>query len=761
MKSLNSDVAHPPVAVDLAVPVMAATAHSLPEQVHALGRARAFAEPLLASEYLDTGENVLSHADAVAAILNDIGGSEAMQAASYLVYACDHLNKPQETITKAFGSNFAALAMETTKLVRVQQHARQSRLARQPATPDALVSSQAEGIQTENVRKMLLAFSRDLRVVMLRLASRLQTLRFFAASKLPVPQGIASESLQVFAPLANRLGIWEIKWEMEDLAFRFLEPDTYRQVARLLDEKRVEREVHVERMRSQLEQDLNANGISAKVSGRPKHIYSIVKKMRGKSLGFDQVYDIRALRIVVTNVPECYAALSWVHSHFSPIAQEFDDYIAKPKVNGYQSLHTVVRTEVGQIFEIQIRTDAMHAYAEQGTAAHWAYKEAGTRGYQGQAQAGDYQARIALARQLLALQQELASSQVDAPESQAISAEPERNADADDRIFVLTPQARIVELAPGSTAVDFAYALHTDLGHRCRGARVDGVLMPLTTPLRSGQTVEIVAAKEGGPSRDWLNPELGYLRSPRARAKVRAWFNQIAQEQTISKGRAQVERLLQREGRTSINLQTLAEGLGFRTAEELFERVGKDEFSQRQIEAYLRGDQNAAEQDNTLQAFPAQAARAGQHGGQVLVVGMGSLLTQLAPCCKPAPPDAIGGFVTRERGVSVHRANCPNYLNIATQHPERVIAVAWGGPGAHESLYPIDLEVSANDRQGLLRDISEVLAKEKINVIAVSTRSVRDLAQMRFTVQLPDSSRLKRALVLIAEVSGVIKAGRK
>ncbi|NCP40707.1 MAG: bifunctional (p)ppGpp synthetase/guanosine-3',5'-bis(diphosphate) 3'-pyrophosphohydrolase, partial [Rhodoferax sp.] len=292
------------------LPVVAATTHSLPDQPQALARARAFAEPLLSSETLDTGENILAHADAVAAILRSIGGSQAMQAASYLVYACDHLNKPQEIIAKAFGDNFAALAIETTKLVRVQ---RQARLARPKTLADTPAAQQAVALQTENVRKMLLAFSRDLRVVMLRLASRLQTLRFFAANKLSMPDGLAAEALQVFAPLANRLGIWEIKWEMEDLAFRFLEPETYREVALLLDAKRAEREAHVERLRSALEQQLIDSGIQAKVSGRPKHIYSIVKKMRGKSLDFSQVYDVRALRIIVTSVPDCYGALSWVH----------------------------------------------------------------------------------------------------------------------------------------------------------------------------------------------------------------------------------------------------------------------------------------------------------------------------------------------------------------------------------------------------------------------------------------------------------------
>jgi GTP pyrophosphokinase len=726
------------------LPVVVATAQTLPDQVNALERARAFAEPLLAGELLDTGEDIMAHADAVASILRGIGGSEAMQAASYLVYACDHLNKPQEVIAKAFGNNFAALAMETTKLVRVQRQARQARSALERNHAAVL---QAEAVQTENVRKMLLAFSRDLRVVMLRLASRLQTLRFFAATKLPVPDGLAAEALQVFAPLANRLGIWEIKWEMEDLAFRFQEPDTYRQVARLLDEKRVEREASIERMRTELEQDLNAHGIHAKVSGRPKHIYSIVKKMRGKSLGFNQVYDVRAMRIVVADVPECYGALSWVHSRFTAIAEEFDDYIAKPKVNGYQSLHTVVRDAAGQPTEIQIRTQAMHDHAENGVAAHWAYKEAGTKGYAGVSASGEYDAKIAVLRQLLAWERDLSGSH-----TQAVF---------DDNIYVLTPDAAIVELPQGATAVDFAYSVHTSLGHRCRGARVDGAMVPLHTPLKNGQTVEVSTVKEGGPSRDWLNPELGFLVSHRARSKVRAWFNALAMSETVAKGRESVEKLLQREGKTAIKLDDLATQLGFTSADALFEDVGKEEFSLRHIELLLR--------PNEPPQFDAEAplirkARSpdSQGKGGLLVVGVDSLMTQMAKCCKPAPPDAICGFVTRGKGVSVHRTDCTNLREMMTKNGERLIEVEWGiKQAAGGSVFPVDVAVQAIDRQGLLRDISEVFTKEKMNVIGVQTQSIKGTAWMTFTVEVADSGRLHKVLGLVAELPGVRWARRK
>ena len=735
--------------------VIAITAQGLPEQAGALARARAFAEPLLTSETLDTGENILAHADAVAAILSRIGGSEAMQAACYLVYACDHLNKPNEVISKAFGPSFANLAIETTKLVRVQRMARIAQNSASHAGGNAPMA-QTAAAQTESVRKMLLAFSRDLRVVMLRLASRLQTLRFFAASKLPVPPGLAKESLQVFAPLANRLGIWEIKWELEDLSFRFLEPDTYRQIATLLDEKRTEREASVEALRLHMVQDLAAEGIVAKVQGRPKHIYSIVKKMRGKSLGFDQVYDIRALRIVVPTVPDCYAALAWVHSHFTPLSEEFDDYIARPKSNGYQSLHTVVRDLSGKPIEVQLRTQVMHDHAENGVAAHWAYKEAGTKGYAGVSASSEYDAKIAVLRQLLAWERDLSGSAEDGQGSSA-----QAGTVLDDRIYVLTPDAAVVELPKGATAVDFAYSVHTSLGHRCRGARIDGQMVPLNTPLKNGQTVEVTTVKEGGPSRDWLNPELGFLASHRARSKVRAWFNVLAMGETLSKGREAVEKLLQREGKTAIKLDDLAAQLGFNSADDLFEVVGKDEFSLRNIEILLRPPEPAPDPNEVPLLKKPSAARAGGKGG-VLVVGVDSLMTQLANCCKPAPPDLITGFVTRGKGVAVHRSDCSNLRNMIHRSGDRCIDVAWGSaPGKDGGVYPVDVTIEAQDRQGLLRDISEVFTKEKMNVIGVQTQSIKGTAWMTFTVEVSESGRLAKVLGIVGELAGVRSARRR
>ncbi|WP_077034054.1 bifunctional (p)ppGpp synthetase/guanosine-3',5'-bis(diphosphate) 3'-pyrophosphohydrolase [Pelomonas sp. KK5] len=718
------------------------------DPVSPVQRARAFAEPLLAGQPLETGEDALAHADGVAAILAGIGAAPAMQAASYLVYAGDYLNKPEEIVAKAFGESYASLVTHTRRLVQIQRAAREAQH----------VGQEQRAQQTERVRKMLLAFSRDLRVVLLRLASRLQTLRWFAASKTACPQAVAAESQQVFAPLANRLGIWQIKWELEDLAFRFLQPEAYKQIARALDEKRAEREQRVEAARAALQAELQAHGIDAQVQGRPKHLYSIYKKMQGKALSLERVFDLRAFRVIVADVTACYAALSFLHERHQPVPDEFDDYIARPKPNGYQSLHTVVLGADGRPMEVQIRTREMHEHAEHGVAAHWAYKEAGVRGYGGVVASDDQvaQARKAVLRQLLAWERDF-SEGGESPE-QAIY---------DDRIYVFTPQATIVELTAGATPIDFAYAVHTDLGHRCRGAKVDGHMVPLNTRLASGQTVEVVAAKEGGPSLDWLNAELGYLQSQRSRAKVRAWFNSLQLAQTVAKGRELVEKLLQREGRTAIKLEDLAARLGFKGADALFEVVGKDEFSLRNIELLLRPPEPEPDEDEWLvQKRRSSSPAAGAPKGGVLVVGVDSLLTSLSHCCRPAPPDEIGGYVTRGKGVAIHRSACTNFRQMAQRTPERVIAVAWGGSGGG-AVYPVDVVIESSNRPGLLRDVLEVLAKEKFHVSAVNTQAARgrgpngDSTLTQLTVEVADSARLAQVLRSVAQVSGVKSARRK
>ena len=730
------------------------------DEAHALDMARAFAEPLLKGRILDSGEEAWAHAVGVAQILKTLGAGPGMQAAAFLVYVGEFLQRPRETVAQAFGESYAGLVELTRKLVQVQRAAR-----------EAQVGVQGRERQTERVRKMLLAFSKDLRVVLLRLASRLQTLRWHASSKTPCDNALALESQQVFAPLANRLGIWQIKWELEDLSFRFLDPQAYRHIADLLDERRQSRELAVEFVRHQVAGVLRQAGLDSAVQGRPKHLYSIWRKMQGKSLPFEKVLDIRALRVIVAAVPDCYAALSALHQRYRPLSGEFDDYIARPKPNGYQSLHTVVLGDDDRPVEVQIRTQAMHDHAEHGVAAHWAYKEAGAKGYAGVSANADAaermtEARKQVMRQLLAWEREFAAPAT--PTAPAPTSE--------DRIYVLTPQYTVVELTAGATAVDFAYALHTDLGHRCRGARVDGALVPLNTPLVNGQTVDVLTAREGGPSLDWINHELGYLQSPRARAKVRAWFNAQALQHTIAKGRELVERLLQREGKTSLRLDDLAERLGFKEASALFEVVGKDEYSLKQIEALLRPapEQPTGQDDNVA----IRRSRAGRSG--VLVVGVESLMTTLSRCCRPAPPDAIGGFVTRGKGVAVHRTDCSNFRHMSSSSPDRVIPVDWGAaedpaagaergvrgtPNGHAPLYPLDVVIEAADRQGLLRDISEVLTRERVNVTGVNTRSVKDstggTAWMTFTVEVSDTRRLQQVLRQVAQVSGVRSARRR
>ena len=730
------------------------------DEAHALDMARAFAEPLLKGRILDSGEEAWAHAVGVAQILKTLGAGPGMQAAAFLVYVGEFLQRPRETVAQAFGESYAGLVELTRKLVQVQRAAR-----------EAQVGVQGRERQTERVRKMLLAFSKDLRVVLLRLASRLQTLRWHASSKTPCDNALALESQQVFAPLANRLGIWQIKWELEDLSFRFLEPQAYRHIADLLDERRQSRELAVEFVRHQVAGILRQAGLDSAVQGRPKHLYSIWRKMQGKSLPFEKVLDIRALRVIVAAVPDCYAALSALHQRYRPLSGEFDDYIARPKPNGYQSLHTVVLGDDDRPVEVQIRTQAMHDHAEHGVAAHWAYKEAGAKGYAGVSANADAaermtEARKQVMRQLLAWEREFAAPAT--PTAPAPTSE--------DRIYVLTPQYTVVELTAGATAVDFAYALHTDLGHRCRGARVDGALVPLNTPLVNGQTVDVLTAREGGPSLDWINHELGYLQSPRARAKVRAWFNAQALQHTIAKGRELVERLLQREGKTSLRLDDLAERLGFKEASALFEVVGKDEYSLKQIEALLRpAPEQPTGQDDTVAIRRSRAGRSG-----VLVVGVESLMTTLSRCCRPAPPDAIGGFVTRGKGVAVHRTDCSNFRHMSSSSPDRVIPVDWGAaedpaagaergvrgtPNGHAPLYPLDVVIEAADRQGLLRDISEVLTRERVNVTGVNTRSVKDstggTAWMTFTLEVSDTRRLQQVLRQVTQVSGVRSARRR
>jgi len=688
-----------------------------------------------------TGEPLAVHAAGVALILADIGADAEARAAAVLTMLppeADPARAGLEQLRKQFGSSVSTLVQGARSLLRLGDIAGTAATERGAHGQD----------QKEMRRKMLLAMAADLRIVVLRLASRLQSLRWHAAQKVPYPVELARETMELYSPLANRLGIWQLKWEMEDLAFRFLEPETYKSIARQLEEKRAEREALIEAAVDRLHEALAEANIEARVYGRPKHIFSIWNKMRLKRLEFHQLYDLRAMRVIVADERSCYAALALIHSLWTPVADEFDDYISRPKPNGYRSLHTVVADAEGRSFEIQIRTDEMHRYAEYGMAAHWLYKESGAKGGQVAATSG-YDQKLAWMRQLLSWNGE------------STDASPSPAAAGEERIYVMTPQARVIELPAGATPVDFAYHLHTDLGHRCRGARVNGQMVPLSTPLHTGEIVEIIAAKSGGPSRDWLNPHLGFLASPRARAKVRAWFNAIELQERIGHGQTLVEKELQRLGKTAVSMEQLAQQLGFARADDLYVAVSKEEFSLRQIDYLLSGQKARDEQEQKDDTPRVGQLRTGtqSHSAKsgVLVVGVDSLLTQLARCCRPAPPDHIGGFVTRGRGVSIHRRDCPSYAAMVLRQPERSIEVQWGDTG--DTLYAVDISIHAQERPNLLRDLSEIFAKLRLNIISVNTQSRRSLAHMVFTIEVRDGEQITRVLTALNELQGV-EAGR-
>lgn len=728
-----------------------------PEDGQRVLAALEFVTPIFENAEFVTGQNALQFARNVAITLGSLR-SDANSRIASLLFELPQINpEAAENIESRFGKDVIDLIGGVRSLMRLAAlHLKQQAVT--PGSGRNKNAAQQASTQLETLRKMLLAMATDMRVVLVRLASRLTTLRYFAEQKRfdEVSTQYARETFDLYAPLANRLGVWQMKWELEDLSFRFLEPESYSKIAKMLEEKRLEREEFIANSIDRLQHEMKAVGIKAEVYGRPKHIFSIYNKMRGKNIQFDELNDVRAFRIIVDDVKACYTVLGIVHNIWTPVPEEFDDYIARPKPNGYQSLHTVVIAEDNRGFEVQIRTREMHHFAEYGVAAHWRYKEGGANPT-GQ----EYDEKIAWLRQLLAWKTDITQAVVGDDDVQREWVEKLKSTSLDDRIYVLTPQARVLELPANATPIDFAYQLHTSLGHNCRGARVNGVMVPLNTPLKNGQTVEIISAKAGletGPSRDWLNSE--YAVSPRSRAKIRAWFNALDQQETLNKGRAVVERTMQREGKTVMALEELARKCGFDKVDDLFVSVGKEEFSSRQIENVLHGVVPETIFDEVLinksrASTVVQGAKSG-----VLVVGTEGLLTVLAKCCKPAPPDPIVGFVTRGKGVSIHRSNCKNFAEMRKKSPERVILTTWGEP-ERETVYPVDIFVLAQDRQGLLRDISEMFSREKINVIGVSTQSIKGQARMSFTAEIGSTAQLQKALNVLREVTGVLDVRRQ
>ena len=600
--------------------------------------------------------------------------------------------------------------------------------------------------QAETLRKMLLAMAEDVRVVLILLADQVQLLRALVKREEdPERNRAAQEAQEIFAPLANRLGIWQIKWELEDLALRIREPALYKKMAKLLDQRRVDREDYLGQVTAHLRDELDRAGVQAEVSGRPKHIYSIWRKMQLKHLDFDQVYDVRAVRVLVQDLKDCYTVLGMVHGLWQPIPGEFDDYISHPKSNGYRSLHTAVIGPEGRALEVQIRTAEMHQHAEFGVAAHWRYKEGA------QASRG-FDEKIAWLRQLLAWKDEVAEAGAEGSHEWVEQFKTEL---FQDRVYVLTPQGKVIDLPQGATPLDFAYAVHTDLGHRCRGAKVDGSIVPLTYKIKNAQRIEILTAKQGAPSRDWLTQ--GYLATARARAKIRQWFNQQHFDADLAQGRDILERELHRLGVTGLNQDKLVQKFHFQRPEEFLVALGRGDITPNQTALAIQDIADLKPKDALPLALPKRAApRTVQ--GNVIVEGVGSLSVSYGKCCKPVPPDPIVGYVTQVRGVVVHRQDCGNVSRLTDERRARLLVTSWntGSSGLHS----VEILVRADDRQGLLRDISAVLSTEKVNVTGVKSAADAGIADMHFTLEVRDLVQMNRVLAEIKKV-GSIKSARR
>lgn len=694
------------------------------------------------------GDAVAARGEAAAVLMERLRmGDDCVAAARLIGLPADA--DTEQAVQQQFGAEIGQLFVGVHRMATMQGLQRGAGTSASTAPPTAAQQAQ----QTEALRKMLLAMVDDVRVVLLKLAERLVSLRSAALStearRNESAQAEAREVMEVFAPLANRLGVWQLKWELEDLSLRLLEPHQYHSIARYLDETRIEREAYIDTTKALLRDALAAAGIDCEISGRSKHIYSIYEKLKRKHCSIEELYDIRAVRVMVDEVKDCYAALGIVHSMFQPVPGEFDDYIAKPKANNYRSLHTSVIGPQQRALEVQIRTREMHQASEYGVAAHWNYKEGGNA-----ARDTGFASKLASLRQVLSWGKDVSSP------GEFLAGF--KSSLFEETIFVLTPQGKIIDLPKDATPIDFAYAVHSGLGHRCRGAKVDGVMVPLNTPLKNGQRIEITTVKEGGPSRDWLNPDNGYIRSNRARGKVRQWFNTLELQETLAHGRAVVEKDLQRHGQTALNLDKLTHEAGFKSQDDFFAAVGRAEVNSRDLDIAIRkaaGLLDEAAETASRGEVHTSRSRAKAESGGILVVGVDKLMTGLAKCCKPVPPDPIVGFVTRLKGITIHRADCSNVQRMMASEPNRIIDADWGD-AAQNDLFSVQIDVIASDRQGLLRDISDVLAREKINVTAVNTLTRDFVAKMKFTAEVRSMDQLRAALVQVAQVKGVQSARR-
>ena len=675
----------------------------------------------LAYAYTQLGNSIVfSHSVGTALIIAELRvGSDAVAAA--LLHDC-WSDAPE------FDAEFgvaARLARGVAVMARIEALA--------TSATDKRVDPHA---QLEALRQMVLAMVEDIRVVLVKLAERTHALRCASNETVATQEALGQQARELFSPLANRLGVWQIKWEMEDWAFRYLEPDTYKTIAAKLDEKRASREAYIQGIIERLQAELALQGIEAEVSGRPKHIASIVNKMRRKKLSYEQLYDIRAVRILVRQEMDCYTVLGLVHNLWQPISGEFDDYISQPKSNAYRSLHTAVIGPEERALEVQIRTFDMHHHAELGVAAHWRYKEGGK-------QDAHYEEKIAWLRRILEWKDDVADS--------SEFTEQFKTELFHDQVYVLTPQGRVVSLDRGATPIDFAYTLHTDLGHRCRGAKINGAMVSLNTPLENGQQVEIIAAKEGDPSRDWLNSALGYLVTHRARSKVRAWFRQRDVGEQITVGRSLLDKELKRLGVVGANHEKLAHRLEFGKVDEFLAALGRGDVGHRDL---IHALQEPGKPEPALAPTAKPRARA-KTGNPVTIPGLGDVPLALARCCKPQPPDDIVAYTTVGRGVMVHRSDC---ASLRRGNPARAMPADWVLDAG--AAFEVDIRLKAFDRQGLLRDISDVISKDKLDVLSVNTESRGEFALMQISVRIKELQQLSRLLARLQHVQNVIEVSR-
>ena len=676
-----------------------------------------------------SGESYMYHPLAVAGILAEINLDAATLAAALLHDVVEDTPYTIEMMQRDFGPEVAKLVDGVTKLDKINELRR---------THERMADTKAESL-----RKMFLAMVDDIRVVLIKLADRLHNMRTLGALPEHKRRRIARETLEIFAPLANRLGIWQIKWELEDQAFRYLEPATYKAIAQAIDQRRVERERSIGLVVNTLEQEMRQMGIKAHIYGRPKHIYSIWRKMKRKDVDFDQIYDAQGVRVVLDELRDCYAALGIVHSLWRPIPGEFDDYIATPKENQYRSLHTAVVGPGGRPLEVQIRTGDMQHTAEYGIAAHWRYKEQPTR------RDVDFENKIAWLRQLMEWRQEVGEAQefVDALKTDIFQ----------DRVYTFTPRGDIIDLPAGATPIDFAYEVHTEIGHRCRGARVNGKMLALDSKLAQGDQVEIITTKRGGPSRDWLNPHLNYVRTQRARSKIRQWFRKQDRQENITEGRNLLEKELRRLSVQPASYESLAKQFGYDKVDDFFCAIGAGDINPQQIASRIMEDERPQDPAMLIPPETVSGKRSSELEG-ISVSGVEGLLTHHAQCCKPLPGESIVGYVTRGRGVSIHRRDCPNILS--TKEHERLIYVEWGG---EQRTYPVSILVKAYDRSGLLRDIASLVADEKINMREAQARAgLKDnSAVVTATLDISSTVQLSRLLTRIERLPNVVEAQRQ